>query len=244
MGTDGESIRETWEAVRQLEPKERSKALRSLGVRIAAAAESAETLSSDEIGLYTEILLKLIKVTGFPQQFTAAVASLNLKQLGLLGIDPSTVAIVAKKRGSVSTESGCIGAGDRSEFGPGAFTGGIGLAALAEKRKFIVGVGGDGAYPVQLRLVDCPEPILRPAEYKRLLGATDVCQINVPSGTVLVSDPTAVGSSVLSIVVRPGAYDVAIFVIDGREEPELVVVLAEARQHRDNAFTQVPLLDL
>lgn len=86
------------------------------------------------------------------------------------------------------------------------------LAAMNAGRYFLIGLGSDGKYGVQLRLVDGREPVLAASEYRRVQEATEpgfLCA-DQPRLYFGAAENVAKGAAV---DIAPGLYKVAAFLM-------------------------------
>jgi len=238
-----DKITRDWNDAQDLPPRQKYAALRKLCNDIVSVVDHQE-LNLEQIDLYTRMLNSNIRVVGFPERFTSARAKLVFKRLALLGINPEHIQTIAKKVGTVNTESACIGAGDPSMLRSDDRC--ADTSTMTEKRRLLFGVGADGKYRVELRIVNCSQPVLTLKEYKQLSSATDIVQINVPAGIINVSDSIAANASgAFSINVEAGLYNLCAYLLMNRAGTgKHLVIAAKAESKIDNLISEIPSLDI
>lgn len=126
--------------------------------------------------------------------------------------------IILEKKGSVSTESGTLMISDSAFALP--LEGDIeNLIKQAEgdTKAIFVSTGGDGTFGIRLRYIEGDEPILKKAEYRKLETSINVCEIEVPTGVIRVSDIIATpGVPSVELQIPPGKYRVGVFMLEER----------------------------
>ena len=84
------------------------------------------------------------------------------------------------------------------------------LAAMNAGRYFLIGLGADGTYGVELRLIDGPEPVLAASEYRRVQEATAPGFLRADKPRLYFGAAENVVNGA-SVSIAPGEYTVAAF---------------------------------
>lgn len=235
-------ILNAWQDAQTLAPKQKYAVLRQLCNDIICAVKTQQ-LSLQQIDSYSQMLNQCIRIVGFPARFTVARTQLNLKRLALLGITPENIRIVVKKTGIVTTESACLGVGDPAMLTTEDKS--VDLSTIRQKRRLVWDVGADGKYRIEIRLIDCPEPMLELKDYKNLAAATQIVQIDTPNGILNVSDSVAPESTgAFSIAIEPGLYNICTYLLISKSgNSKYVVVATTAGQEMNNDLEEFPRLE-
>lgn len=145
------------------------------------------------------------RVAGFPGEFRRAANKVASAMLAARGI--TVVETLIQKRGMVAVDGGLLRVGDPKQLE--ALIGVMpDIADIAEGRVAYVSTGCDGLFPVILRLVSAPEPVLTPKEFSKSLGATAPMVIAVDSGKIACQSDVDKSPYKLSLDVAPGRYAV------------------------------------
>lgn len=101
-----------------------------------------------------------------------AAVNLVKRRLDQHGI--SDAPILAEKSKLVNVEGGCLVAA-RASIGSEYLSASMSdhIAAMNLGRHFLINRDGDGRYRLKLRLIEAPEPLLKPTEYRKLNCATE-----------------------------------------------------------------------
>ena len=163
---------------------------------------------------------------GGATEFSGRVASfLARERLARLGIDDPI--IVFEKRKRVRIDCGCLAIGTNSERARDwlLLNGPTAIATLNKGDLYIVGVGGDGALTVQLRMVTGGYPILAAKEYASVAGVGPVGYLE--PGTLMLGEAAAIEKGIRldvteSILVQP-------FLMNRGGSPSIVFVLCATK---------------
>jgi hypothetical protein len=208
------NIANEWNNLSVLIPKDKYEKIKVLAHQIIEEVKT-NTISTNDIDLYINILNQASRVSGFPQKYSRTLSLLILKKLSLTGDDKAE--IICKKSGHVSIESGTVSVGDP------ALESSIILKDYLDKnlleitnqgKRLFFSTGGDGLFDVQLRIIKATEPVLTPKEYKLVLGSTQTVILEISSGVISVGDLGLLDKSELKVTVPTGNYKVCTYVFD------------------------------
>jgi len=199
-------------------------------------ADQVEKLSIVETDLGLNLLNRVIKIVGFPQKLTRTRIKLIQHKLALLNI--SKVNVLAKQNQAVTVESGTITVADpiqASEFPFTNYTKKEFENFMNQGCGLILSTGSDGIFDTQLRLVEAPEPLLSPNEYKFLEAATNTITITVKSDHIGIADLHQLSSSNHVFDINPGFYKICAYLFDNKKNFRCYyIVLSKTQETPEN----------
>ncbi len=192
--------------------KERIKLGRRLAFAAASIAHHSERAGLDAIEIGLAAIQHARRSGARMAGMHRAAAVLSRQRLRVMGCGEATVR--AEVRKSIVVNSACLCAGE-----PGTSLD-IGTAAdllvdVNAGRGFVIETGCDGRFPVSLRLVDAPEPVLRPNDYPHLENSTEMGQVIV-KGRALHFGALENLENGARVEVEPGRYLVRAFDLGNR----------------------------
>jgi hypothetical protein len=177
-----------------------------------------------EVGL---IALKLARESGaVTDDLNRAAALLSKLRLDALGCTDAVVIAEAKK--TIAVDGGCLAGCGSPTIAPDAWTGSNVeiLNATNAGDFFLVGLGADGRYLVAVRLVDAPEPVLKPNEYKQLDYATEIGCLRISSSELRFGAPEDMALAA-KIVVPNGLLKIQCFRLRSGNNEKILLVACQ-----------------
>lgn len=223
------NLTEEYALIVSLPPKERFHKLKALAHRIGA---NLDELNESEIHLALQIVQTAIKVSGFPQALTRIRSKLIQQKIKQLGI--SEITIQKKKNYQIAVESGTIVVGDpsiASKFNFTHFDESELLSFMQQQKGLVFGTGGDGVFDTQLRLVNGPEPLLTEKEYRCMVGASDVSNIEVITGKIGIADLGNLTNSTSTLEIENGKYKTCVYLFDNKKGFRSFYIVLSKTEH-------------
>lgn len=202
---------ELWQdtlAALKLPARERFAALKQIGFKVVSSFKDTKDPTLEELQCYAQILRVVVKMPSPPPQLSLCLPKIIAKTLTLMGCENPS--ILLKKSSTIFLTSAMIAVGDMSY----ATTEDFSLKLINEGKMYAFGTGSDGEYPIQVRVVNAPEPVLATKEYKRVLGVSPLVILNFPTGQLAVDNGVITSSPPITVSIEPGIYKCQVFIFD------------------------------
>ncbi len=210
------------------DPRQRAKIARRLAFAGTSLAFAAASLDRTVLEAGIEGLRRARRAGAVTDDLNRAEASLVKARFDLIGAAEPEIRAKAAK--TIAVDSGALVATATtldSQFllcSPGER-----LAAMNAGRYFLIGLGSDGTYRVQLRLVDGSEPVLAAAEYGRVQETTTpgFLRADEPRLYFGAAENAAKGAS---LEIAPGSYTVAVFLTATNRGQVILLVACRSKE--------------
>ncbi|CCB86476.1 unknown protein [Parachlamydia acanthamoebae UV-7] len=236
---------ETYQALK-LGARERFKKLKQIGHEALSQYKSLKDPCVEDLKDYIEIFKIIVKVPAISTAFNMALAKAMSKYLTLLGCNNAIV--LFKKSTKILLDSASIAIGDQSYA--------IDQTNLSEAidhtvelinhgQCYIFGTGSDGEFNIQVRIVEAPEPVLTPKEYKNIIGTSPIVTLNFPTGKLSVCDGLIVKGqkSDLEVDIAPGLYKCQVYIFKFPDDYSYYIVLSKSEEAKKNNETEIITLE-
>jgi len=238
-----DQIQEKWLEIQRLDIRSQIKEYRTLGHYIYNNYDK-ETSTAQQLEIYIRIIKHVIAVHSSPQRFSILLSKMINDWLSLTG--NADVEIILKKSGKVSTNTATITIADpkhieRKEISSDVSDNNF-IGMINKGKLLIFETGSDGAYNIQVRVINAAEPVLTTKEYKRVTDYCETAIIDIPNGIVAVADFAALGDEAenLTVKVTPGYYKVAVFLFQISNKFEsYYIVLCKTNSKPVNNYSKV-----
>ncbi|HBC73041.1 MAG: hypothetical protein UX91_C0006G0229 [Candidatus Amesbacteria bacterium GW2011_GWB1_47_19] len=186
----------------------------------AARAVKAGKEDLMDLELYLRILRAERKSTNPAYENGKNFSLVTGKYLQISGL--GEVKILREIKGGMAIESGTVGVGESGilnlkdiDFSKQDT---VMIEIMQRGQAVFVDAGGDGNMGAKIRLIDSPEPVLKPTEYRKTVGASEVYVINLPKGKLRMADAwdLAEGTGGVGLEVNPGNYKIAVYMLEDR----------------------------
>jgi hypothetical protein len=218
------------------------RAKQRLGRRLAFAGTSVAvakvTLDLPVVDMALNALKLARKAGGTTGDLYRSFAWLSKLRLDALGC--ANARIIAEARKTVPVDTGCLAASAVPSLTPDSWIGPnvSVLAAMNRGEFFLIGLGADGRYRVSVRIVDAPEPVLKPDEYKLLDGATDIGVLRIANKELRCGAPE--NMEIAAKVAAPnGLMKVQLFRLS-RANTEKFILIGCAANEAPTPLEQIP----
>jgi hypothetical protein len=207
----------------------RQKLARQLAFAGTSLARAKSTLDPATIDIGLEALKLARKSGAVTEDLNRAAALLAKLRLDAMGCADARIIVEAKK--IIAVDGGCLAGSGTPKIAPEAWTSANAtvLAAMNRGDFFLVGLGADGRYSSTVRLVDAREPVLTPAEYKKLDAATEIGFLQVAQSELRFGAPEDMERAA-KIIVPNGFFKVQVFRLTSGENEKFILVACSAIQ--------------
>lgn len=222
-------------------PKKRMKIGRSLANRCGGIAQLEAELDIATIEEAIDGLKLARKVHAQTDYMNKDMALLTKRRLDAMGC--SDAPVLAEKRKKVSVDSGCLSAACSAPIDPDVWTGPANIVVESMNRGefFLINMGSDGDYSVSLRIVDAPEPVLKPEEYKKLELSTEPGYIRNTAGQLLFGAPEYLENAAV-VKVASEHLSVQAYLLETSRYRYRIILVACATEEPPAPLLQIPEL--
>lgn len=237
-----DQIRQEWEKVKQLDAKNRFKAMKPIANAICDAYQKSTT-TIEQLEFYTEVLKQVIRVHDYSRG-TRQLAKMISDWLELTGNDKAE--ITKKKSGKIAVEttiaiSDVHYSRDIMEMYDNYSEANL-LRVVNAGKAFIFHAVVHKICNVQVRVVDAPEPVLTSKEFKCVIANTETAVIDLPTGVLSVASPWNLVEEEerLAITLTPGRYKVCVYHFYIRNKIDsYYIVLCKTTLPAHNSLTRI-----
>lgn len=243
--------RHYWElAVAETDYRKRLKLLKRSSAFVGRAFKQGYR-DPDGLRLYMDILGQTARVHSFPQDVRRILSNVTAGWMEATGADQPQ--LIARRTGKVATDAASFGLGDigvTPEATPEPWNEKEMVERMKAGQRLIFTTGYDGLLKAEIRIVDCMEPVLEMAEYRRLDSSTPTIVLEIPTGQVVLADDSVMARQWaeppwphwLTIDVPPGRYRACIFGFSTRRSDSVVAVLCRTDDRPPNDVGSVDSL--
>lgn len=229
-----------------LTAKDRFKQLKQIGFEVTTLFDNSKDLTLQELQQCIKILKVVLKVPADPMRTNKYITKIILQTLSLRGYDNPK--IIYKKTFKLNLITPLVVCGDKSYADYYASSLYPTYPIVNEGKIFEFDTECHGLTKLQIRIVDIPEPVLTPNEYKKIVGETPAVIIHVPTGNLVIDsgDISPIGKFSIEIVVTPGNYKCQAFIYNPSKtdifNDYYYLVLAKTEEEAINHLLDTPRL--
>ena len=216
---------QNWEQAKSFPMRDRIKALRSLGFEAATLfSDEHETLTSEQILYLSKILSDMISIQSFGKNYAVIRNKMIAEYLNKSKV--SEPHILLKKNIQRSSVDGMVYVIDAS----------IKVDLFRDEEELIKSMNCHEAFyfdtddkELELRIVECPEPILFLKEFKSVVASTfEPGIIHCPTGKLIIADSCNLSDETI-IQIQPGFYKIAAYIIKKKSNYLCVIVVSKTK---------------
>ncbi|WP_131794314.1 hypothetical protein [Fluoribacter gormanii] len=233
-----EQVRAEWLAINKLNPKEKYKRLKALSFQL----DLSEEVSIEDIELYTTIINSAKKISGFPSQLNKKLQQLSYLKLKLLGIELSDLKIILKENFFINVDAAAIGIADQAFLKNETEQNNEKIKQIiCQGQRLCFSTASDGTFKVQVRMVNLEYPVFSEKEKKTLVAYSDILTLEVPTGTLVITDHFSVIPEKI-IKVPQGQYRVS---FNLNKQDSYIICLAKINSGNQiiKNDTEIPVLE-
>lgn len=201
--------------------------------------------------LYMDILGQTARVHSFPQNVRRILSNVTAGWMEATGADQPQ--LIARRTGKAATETASFGLGDiglTPEATPEPWNEKEMVERMKAGQRLIFTTGYDGLLKAEIRIVDCAEPVLQRAEYRRLYASTPTIVLDIPRGQIVLADDAVMAGPWaeppwphwLTIDVPPGRYSACVYGFSTRRSNSVIAVLCRTEAGPPNDLGSVDSL--
>ncbi len=171
------------------DPRKRVKIARRLAFAGTSLAFSKASLDLLTIDIGISALRKARRFGAITDDLNRSIAWLSKRKLEVSGC--AKFEVTAEKKKIVTANAACLAASGNRDLDASVWTRGPETIVPAMNRGdfYLVATGFDGRYPVTLRMISAPEPVLNTSEYKHLECSAEVGVIRIENSELLFGAP-------------------------------------------------------